>query len=81
MDGSNVLITSAVGEDNTIVSFGDYSFHKRSKIVMRKKTKKSEEAVIWTPQGENPEQRAIPSAFALGAFAAMNLGAVDGVRR
>ena len=38
---SSVLITSTVEVDNTIVSFGDYSFHRKSKAVMRKKTKKS----------------------------------------
>ena len=50
MVGPSLLITSAVEVDNTIVSFGDYSFHRKSKAVMRKKTKKSEEALIWTPQ-------------------------------
>ena len=76
-----MLITSVVEADNTIVSVGDYSFHTKSKAVMRKRTKKSEEAVIWTPQGENPEQSAMQSASALGVFAAMNLGAVDDARR
>ena len=59
MGGSSVLITSAVEIDNTIVSFGDYSFHRKCKAMIKKKTNKSEEVVIWTPQGENPEQRAI----------------------
>lgn len=36
MSGSNLLITSEVEADNTIVSVGDYSFHTKSKKVMRK---------------------------------------------
>ena len=77
----SLLITSAIEVDNTIVSFGDYSFDRKSKAVVRRKTKKSGETVVWTSQGENPEQRAIHSASTLGAFVAMNLGAVDDVCR
>lgn len=54
---SNLLITSEVEEDNTIVSVGDYSFHTKSKVVMRRRTKKSEGAILWTPQGHKPEER------------------------
>ena len=60
---------------------GDYSFHTKSKVVMRKRTKKSEGAILWTPQGDRPEQRAMQSASALGAFTAMNLGAADNSRK
>jgi len=81
MVGASLLVTSAVGVDNTIVSFGDYSFDRKSKSVVRRKTKKSGEAVVWTPQGENPKQRVMQSASALGEFTAMNLGAVYDVRR
>ena len=55
----SLLITSVVEVDNTIVSFGDYLFHRKSRAVTRKKTKKSEEAVIWTPSGKNHEKRVI----------------------
>ena len=44
MVGPSLLITSAVEVDNTIVSFGDYSFHRKSKVVVRRKNNKSEEA-------------------------------------
>lgn len=81
MGRSSVLITPVVEVYNTIVSFGGYSFHKKSKAVMQKKSKKSKEAVIWTPQGENLEQRAIQSTSTLGAFVAMNLGTIDDVHR
>lgn len=37
--------------------------------------------MLWTPQGENPEQRAMQSAFSLGAFAAMNFGTADDARK
>ena len=72
-----MLITTEVEEDNTIISMGDYSFHSKPKVVMRKRTKKAEGAILWTPQGDKPEERAMESASALGAFAAMNLGAAD----
>lgn len=36
MSGSNILITSEVKVDNTVISVGDYSFHTKSKVVMRK---------------------------------------------
>lgn len=36
MSGSNLLITSKVEEDNTVISVGDYSFHTKSKVFMRK---------------------------------------------
>ena len=81
VSGSNLLITSEVEADNTIISVGDYSFHTKSKVVMRKRTKKYEGAILWTPQGDRPEQRAMQSASALGAFAAMNLGATDDSRK
>jgi len=55
LGGTSILITSTVGVDNTIVSFGDYSFDRKYKSVVRKRAKKSGEAVIWKPQGENPE--------------------------
>lgn len=74
---SNLLITSEVEEDNTIVLVGDYSFHTKSKVVMRRRTKKVEGVILWTPQGDKPEERVMQSTSALGAFAAMNLGATD----
>lgn len=48
---------------------------------MRKRTKRSEGAVLWTPQGENPEQRAMQSTSSLGAFTAMNLGVAYDTRK
>jgi len=36
MSGSNLLITSEVEEDNIVILVGDYSFHTKSKVVMRK---------------------------------------------
>lgn len=55
MSGSNFLITSEEEADNTVISVGDYSFHTKSKVVMRKRTKRSEGAILWMPQGDNPE--------------------------
>lgn len=81
MSGSNLLITSEVEADNTVISVGDYLFHMKSKVVMRKRMKRSEGAILWTPQGDKPEQRAMQSASTLGAFAAMNLGAANDSRR
>jgi len=78
---SNLLITCEVKEDNTIVSVGDYSFHTKSKVVMRRRTKRAEGVILWTPQGEKPEERGMQSASGLGAFTAMNLGAADDSRR
>ena len=46
MSGSNLLITSEVEADNTVISVGDYSFHTKSKVVMRKRTKRSEGAIL-----------------------------------
>ena len=44
---------------------------------MRKRAKRTEANILWAPQGENPTERAVDSASALGMFAVMNLGAVD----
>lgn len=41
MSGSNLLIMSEVEAENTVVSVGDYSFHTKSKVLMRKQTKRS----------------------------------------
>ena len=79
--GSNMLITTEVEEDNTIISVGYFSFHSKPKMVMRRRTKKAEGVVLWAPQGEKPEERAMESASALGAFVAMNLGAADESRK
>ena len=79
--GSNMLITTEVEEDNTIISVGDFSFHSKPKVVMRKRNRKAEGAFLWTPQGDKPEAREMESASALGAFVAMNLGAVDESRK
>ena len=49
MSKTDLLITSEVEEDNTIVSVGDYSFHTKSKVVMRRRTKRAESAIVWTP--------------------------------
>ena len=81
MSGSNLLITYEVEANNTIISVGDYSFHTKSKVVLRKRTKRFEGAILWTPQGDKPKQRAMQFASALGAFATMNLGAEDDSRR
>ena len=75
------MITTEVEEDNTIISAGSYSFHSKPKAIIRKRTKKAEAAILWTPQGENPTERAVDSTFALGMFAVMNLGAVDESRK
>ena len=72
-----MLITTEVEEDNTIISVGNFSFHSKPKVVMRKRTKKTEVVILWTLQGDKPEQRAMESASALGTFAAMNLGEAD----
>lgn len=78
---SDLLITSEVEEDNTIVSVGDYSFHTKSKAVMRRRTKRAEGVVVWTQQRERPEERSIQSTSALGAFAVMNLSMADDTRK
>ena len=79
--GSNMLITTEVEEDNTIVSIGEFAFHSKHKKVVRRRTKKAEGLVLWAPQGEKPEERVMESASALGTFAVMNLGAADESRR
>lgn len=78
---SDLLITSEVEEDNTIVSVGNYSFHTKSKVVMRRRTKRTEGVILWTSQGDGPKERSIQSASALGPFAVMNLGATDDTRK
>jgi len=79
--GAGTLITTEVEEGNTIISSGSYSFHSKTKAIMRKRAKRTEANILWTPQGGNPTERAVDSAAALGMFAVMNLGAVDESRK
>jgi len=72
MTNPTVMDTFGVVSDNSVVSFGDYSFNRSNKIVVRKKTKKNESLVMWTSKLVTPEDKAFEAASVIGAFTALN---------
>lgn len=68
----DVLDIVGVTADSFVVSFGDYSFNKANKTVIRKKTKKNESLVMWTSKISTLKDKNVEVASVIGAFAALN---------
>ncbi len=69
----DVLSTAPVEADSSVVSFRNYSFDKRSKSVVRRKSRKTNETIIWSSASNKPDVQMMDSASAMGAFAVMTI--------